>query len=203
MHCPTENKTKIVLMCAPARAGKDTLLPLIKRDLERQFGGIWHRYAFADKLRVDLERKIKEKYNVSIWDDSKKHLFRNDMIRYGEQRREETDNRYLVDYFIKHHNPDVNYIVSDYRFLNEGADLMECFGESNVTPIYIERIIKKKNGLTFTSQPTILQEVEQYREIKESSKIYQVPWETGLFWKKKLNNYHFNFSNSQSVTFKV
>lgn len=200
MHCPIENQTKIVLICAPARAGKDTLLPLIKRDLERQFGGVWHRYAFADKLRVDLEGKIKEKYGVSVWDDSKKHLFRGDMIKYGEQRREETDNRYLVDHFIKHHKP-VNYIISDFRFINELFDLQKQFDD--IIPIYIERIIKKKNGLSFVTQPTIPQEVSNYPEIKRFCKTHQVPWETGLFWKKKLNDYHFDFGNSQSVTFKI
>jgi hypothetical protein len=201
MECGIKNQTKIVLMCAPARAGKDTLLPLIKRDLENQFGGVWHRYAFADQLRVDLEEKIKERYGVSVWDDSKKHLFRDTMIKYGEQKRKETDNRYLVDHFIEQHKPNVNYIISDFRFINELFDLQKRFDD--ITPIYIERVIKYKNGLNFVTQPTIPQEVKNYPEIKRFCKTYQVPWETGLFWKWKLHNYHFNFGNSQSVTFKV
>lgn len=193
MKCKIKNQTKIVLMCAPARAGKDTLLPLIKRDLEKQFGGAWRRYAFADKLRVDLEKEVKEKYSVSIWDDSKKHLFRNDMIKYGEQRREETDNQYLVDYFIKTRELNVNYIITDHRFINEYNYLTDYFGSENIIPIYIERTIKKENGLVFTTQPTIPQEVEQYPEIRDVSTVYQVPWVRGLFWKDKLNNYYFNF----------
>lgn len=53
------------------------------------------------------------------------------------------------------------------------------------------------------SEPTIPQEIEQYSKIKEIATVHRVPWETGLFWKTKLEKYHFNFGNSQGITFKV
>lgn len=179
-------------MCAPARAGKDTILPLLKRDLENKYGGNWHRHAFADKLRIDLEHKIKNKYGISIWDDSQKHLFRNDMIKYGEQKRRQTNNRYLVDDFINKHNTGNNYIITDFRFLNEYSDLSNYYGKHTIIPIYIERFIENKNGLRFVTQPVIPQEIEEYSKIKTISNIYCVPWEKGFRWKSKLSKYHFD-----------
>lgn len=182
---------KIILLCAPARSGKDTLYPILEKSLKKQFGGNWKQFAFATKLKDDLKDIIKEKYSVSIWDDSKKHLFRNDLIKYGEEKREETNNRYLVDFFTKYHSPLLNYIITDWRFINEFHDIKEYFGHTaKIYPVYIERVIEH-NGLQFVAQPTIPQEIEQYKEIKETARVYQIPWEDGLFWKSKLNKYEF------------
>ena len=72
----------IIMICAPAKSGKDTLLPILKKSLIKKYDGRWERFAFADKLKQDLEEEIKDRYGVSVWNDSKKHLFRNDLIKY-------------------------------------------------------------------------------------------------------------------------
>jgi len=181
---------KIVMLCAPAKSGKDTLFPILQRGLKKQFGGEWKQYAFADKLKRDLEKRIKLDYDVSVWNDKKKHLFRHELIKYGEQRRIETDNRYLIDDFLRDYSPFVNYIITDLRFINEIHDLEKHFGKKNILPIYIERVFTI-GGLEFITQPSIPQEIANYPEIKKECITYQIPWERGLFWKKKLNKYQF------------
>lgn len=187
---------KIIMLCGPARCGKDTITPILKKQLEDKYGGIWEQFAFANKLKKDCEEHIQKTYGVSVWDDSKKHLFRNYLIEYGEKRRAETNNKYLVNYFIHGHNDFKNYIISDYRFLTEYIDIKSALApiygtELKIIPIYIERVIDK-NGLKLISQPTLKPEVENYPSIKKISKVYQIPWETGLLWNRKLSKFSFN-----------
>jgi hypothetical protein len=188
---------KVVMICAPAKSGKDTLLPILKKSLIKKYGGRWDRFAFADKLKQDLEEEIKDQYGVSVWDDSKKHLFRESLIKYGEQKRNETNNMFLIDNFFAtlRKYPTRNFIISDHRFINEYEQIIKYLarntkGVHEVIPIYIERVFNK-NGLKFVTQPSIPQEVTNYPDIKNISKVYQIPWESGIFWRSKLNKYEF------------
>lgn len=185
------------MICAPAKSGKDTLLPILKKSLIKKYGGRWDRFAFADKLKQDLEEEIKDQYGVSVWDDSKKHLFRESLIKYGEQKRNETNNMFLIDNFFAtlRKYPTRNFIISDHRFINEYEQIIKYLarntkGVHEVIPIYIERVFNK-NGLKFVTQPSIPQEVTNYPDIKNISKVYQIPWESGIFWRSKLNKYEF------------
>ena len=162
------NMNKIVMMCAPARSGKDTLYPILKRNLANTYGGEWKRFAFADKLKQDTEAEVKKQYGVSVWDDSKKDIFRPYLIRYGKQRRDETDGRYLIDNFINTAQPSVNYIITDYRYHDEFVALQEHYRD--IHPIYINRYIMR-SGIKFNASPSIPSEIMAYPKIKEHAKV--------------------------------
>jgi hypothetical protein len=184
---------KVLMMCAPAKSGKDTLFPLLKKKLEKEGDGVWERFAFADKLKQDCEKYVQEEFGVSVWDDSKKHLFRETLINYGEGKRDETDGFYLIDHFLDIHSIFKNYIITDYRFYNEYVEIKNFFDLKydnliHVVPIYIRRTFER-NGLQFISNPTIRPEVENYPEIIDNAFIWDIPWFEGWRWKRKLKKF--------------
>lgn len=185
------------MMCAPARAGKDTLLPILMNQMEEEYGGEWERFAFADKLKQDCEEEVLKRYGVSVWDDSQKHLYRPFLIEYGENKRAETDGKYLIDGFIDLYesNPK-NYIISDFRFWNEFHEIFK-YGYLNLLyetfPLYIERFISY-NGLEFPLLPTIPQEVENYKYIKNHSYVNRIQYYIGDDWLNKLQQEKFKIN---------
>lgn len=165
------------MVCGPARCGKDTLVDITLKRL----GKNWKRYAFADKLKRDCEKAIWEKFGVSVWDDDQKHIFRQYLIDFGMARREETDGKYLIDSFIdEFEQTKYNYIISDFRFLNEFKVLDAKFDESvSVIPIYIDRITVKDSRI-FTLAPEIPQEIDEYHEIRKQVTTFRIPWVNNL-----------------------
>lgn len=183
------SKQTIIMLCGPARCGKDTIGRLLKDTLSKSTSEKWFTWAFADQLRIDLKSKVREKYGVDIHDESKKHLFRPDMIEYGQKKREETGGRYLIDKFIEYfecNDSRLNWIITDFRFINEYEVLQKELGDRVlISPVYIERYIQK-GQLKFTVEPTIEQEIENYPEIRKIAVKKPVEWKTGYFWKYKL-----------------
>jgi hypothetical protein len=184
---------KVLMICAPAKSGKDTLFPLLKQKFEKNVDGVWERFAFADKLKQDCEQFIRDQFGISVWDDSKKHLFRETLINYGEKKRDETDGFYLIDHFLDTNSIFKNYIVTDFRFLNEFIEIEDFFTRKygdlvHVVPIYIQRTFEKK-GLKFVTQPSIRQEVINYPEIIENAYTWEIPWFEGVRWKHNLEKF--------------
>jgi|AntRauTorckE6833_2_1112554.scaffolds.fasta_scaffold01063_30 hypothetical protein len=180
--------TKVIMMCAPARAGKDTILPILMDQLRTEYGGQWKRFAFADKLKQDCEERIQDEFGVSVWDDTQKHLFRQVLIEYGMSKRDETAGNFLIDHFFDQLEKDVNYIISDYRFINEYHMISNRgikTGKYSTHPIYIERFIEL-NGLVFELPPVIPQEVKNYPLIKSYAKIVRVKYYTCKDWQVEL-----------------
>jgi len=178
----------VILLCGVAKSGKDTLFPFIKDHLEETMGGTWKRFAFADKLKRDCEDAIRDLYDVSVWDDSKKDIFRQHLINHGMKRREETNGRYLIDPLVDQvNNNDDNIIVTDYRFIDE----YRKYGEAKVIPIYLQRVLYQ-GAYDFVIEPTIQQEIDNYYVIRNHPDIItlQVPWVADLrFGQETLKSY--------------
>lgn len=169
-------KKKILMICAPARSGKDTLFPHMKSVCEIKYGGFWKKWSFADTIKRDLEKTIWEKYEVSVWDDSKKSIFRGDLINYGLQKRDETNGKYLLNDLIDDaKNTSDNFIITDFRFVDEYYNLKNELIDYEITPIYIVRILKK-DELVFKSYPIIPSEVKEYSKIEPICKRIDIPW---------------------------
>jgi hypothetical protein len=185
--------TKIIMICAPARSGKDTLYPIFRDDCIKRFGGRWSSYAFADKLKADCKEYIYQTYGLDVWEDKDKHVFRPHLIEYGKKRRDETNGMYLIDAFLdelersRKKDRQQNFIITDFRFINE-YDVINKIGQEigfDVHPVYVERYVQV-GAHKFTLQPTIPVEVENYGPIREISTLNQIEWQTGWFWKRKL-----------------
>lgn len=165
----------VILMCGVAQSGKDTLFPFIKARIEKELGGNWLRFAFADKLKEECESEVMKRYGVSVWDDSQKDIFRPYLIEYGERRRDETEGMFLIDHLINDVTefPENNYLVTDYRFFNEYCD----YGGAKVTPVYLQRFIWQ-GSTKFVIEPTIPQEIKQYHLIRNHphTVTWEVPW---------------------------
>ena len=182
-------KNKIIMICGPARCGKDTLFPILKNQMENKYGGKWLKYAFADTLRKDMADEIWNKYGVSVWDDSEKHIFRGDLINYGKQRRDETNGLYLITNFINKAKKDYNnYIITDHRFINEYENIKSRLSLMyDIYPIYIERFVKISDK-KFVLIPEIDQEIENYPEIKKVSTVNEIEWMLGVDWYEELES---------------
>lgn len=179
---------RIIMICGAARCGKDTIIPFLIDNLKSKYGGNWMRYAFADRIRKDLKQVVYEKYNVDINDDSKKHLFRQDMIEYGENKRRETSGMFFIDDFIDNHDINYNYIISDFRFINEYYYLNQHFTNIEIIPIYIQRSLNSY-GLKFQSIPSIPQEIENYSEIIPVCQTIDIPWFDDHSWIDSIKEY--------------
>lgn len=179
----------IILLCSPARAGKDTIADMYC-DIFRDHGHNCQRYVLAKSLKEHMADRIQEKYGVSVWDDSQKHLFRQDLIDEGVKLRNETNGRFLIDKFLDaYSNSTLNttWVISDFRFIDEYnniCDYVEKYG-TRVVPLYIERYAVI-NGNKFVLEPSIKEEIKEYSKIKKICKVIPVKWTSGLFWKKKL-----------------
>jgi len=169
-----DKKKKIIMLCAPARSGKDTIgkcMSEILVDIEL--------FAFANKLKQDCEDYIQKAFGVSVWDDNQKHIFRDYLIEYGKRRREETENKYLTDHFIKNIDNTKNYIITDHRFVSEYKDLQVLSNEYDIIVFYIERSFNI-GDVKFVSTPTIGVEVEEYGKIIEHyAYTLDIPWFEG------------------------
>lgn len=191
----------IYLICGPARCGKDTIANYFEKYYKKKcLDKILYRFSFAQKLKEECEQYIKDNYNVSVWDDSKKHIFRQYLIDYGQKKREQSNGLYFINEFIdqyhlKQHtvkilssdlttNFEPHWIITDYRFFNEYKHIKEnC--DTKIIPIYLHRykIINNKKEYI---DPTIPDEVKEYPIIKENALVWEIPWYNGWFWKWNL-----------------
>lgn len=169
------------MISGPARSGKDTVADIIQEEYPQHN---FKRFAFAKALKEELEDHIREKYGVSVWDDSKKYLFRQELIDYGCAKRKETNGQYWVQKFLDifcENDINENYIITDFRFGGENGEkelikqkLMEnyFFSENFVQSMHIIRI--KNNEPILPIIPEEIQNEDGLR--KDADKLLFLEW---------------------------
>lgn len=185
----------ILMISGPARSGKDTVADIICENYPQYD---FQRFAFATALKQECEEYIQEKYKSSVWDDSKKHLFRKHLIDYGCQKRKETNGRYWVDKFLDIHreNPNNNWLITDFRFGGETGEkqaiyniLLEdyFFSDDYLRSIHLIRIQDNEPIL-----PTIPEEIQNEDLLRQDAdKLLFLEWKNELnkqYIKQKIDN---------------
>lgn len=92
------------------------------------------RFAFADKLK----KEVSKIYNVKNDDNYKEKIifegktFRDLCIFHGTKRREENID-YWCEKFLKNYKKSDEFIITDFRFINEYEFMKKNFGEEVIT----------------------------------------------------------------------
>jgi hypothetical protein len=126
----------VVAISGSRCVGKDTMFTILKT-LNSKF----HRFAFADMLKHDLNDFIKKQFDIDVFHPStvEKELIRPLLICYGTIRRNQNTNYWVEKILSSLDNPAIIPCIVDLRFLNELDLLRETCGE-NLVHIHLERI---------------------------------------------------------------
>jgi hypothetical protein len=111
---------KIIGLCGLAKSGKDTMCDSII-NVCKTYGIVATRYSIADILRTMLEKDIKEKFNINVWEcsASEKEIFRQFLVDVGLEKRNESNGKYLTNLLQKQIDDDLHsdiIIITDIRY---------------------------------------------------------------------------------------
>lgn len=126
----------LVGLCGLARSGKDSFFNIVKDNLE----GTFHRVAFADALKQELNDLLIKNAQISAFTEKKdeKEIIRPLLVTYGTHvRRRLNKNCWIerVENNAKHHlNQGKCVFVTDVRYENE----LRWIHQMNGVSIYIE-----------------------------------------------------------------
>lgn len=126
----------VVAISGSRCVGKDTMFTCLKT-LNPKF----HRFAFADMLKHDLDEFITTQFDIDVFNPSpiEKELIRPLFITYGTIRRSQNINYWVEKLLPKLNDTNIIPCIVDLRFLNELDLLRTTFGE-NLVHIHLERV---------------------------------------------------------------
>ncbi len=110
--------------------GKSTFAKLLVKEIEAA-GHSCKLYNFAFALKRELSDFIRETYGFDSFSEKaeEKSQFRAELIRYGQEKRAETNGNYFVDIVAKEISAEgMDYaVIGDWRYVSEHR-LIEDFG---------------------------------------------------------------------------
>lgn len=126
----------LIGLCGLARSGKDSFFNVIKENFEGNF----HRVAFADALKRELDDLLIKYTRISAFTEKEeeKEIIRPLLVTYGTHvRRKLNENCWIerVENNVKHHLKSGKFVfVTDVRYENE----LKWIHQMNGVSIYIE-----------------------------------------------------------------
>jgi hypothetical protein len=210
----SEKFLKVIGLSGLARSGKDTFFSIATKILNEK-GYTTKRYAFADALKDDLSKWIKQYYNIDIYNPAKeeKDLIRPFLVAHGCGKRIQTNGTHWVEKIHfelllqesivrdGYQKNDTIHFITDVRFPNE-ADWLhkEWAGKLIHIRKYRRGIERDENDIIHTinvyDTPPNEEEAKNDPLVRSKSDVL-FEWEDMI--NNKVKNYEELLTNEESI----
>lgn len=138
---------RIIALSGPVGVGKDSLGELIGKFVIDPNGYLGMKLPIAYQLKKELEKPIRQKYNVSSFSEvrEEKALFRDYMISYAEEKRAKMPKYWMSKWFenaklaIDRCDVEPVFVITDLRHAIDPSNDLAIIKKNNGYVIYIER----------------------------------------------------------------